>query len=1700
MGNVNVNGGALEWTAVLDDKGIDQALNSLNQKLEQTARKQVQQADQASRAQQQYAQTIIQTGQAFRNLGDNIQGQFKTLNQLTGELQKVKDAQNELTKRKDLGIVGTDTANSSMSALLAKEQELGLAIEKVSRDMQTSDAIMRAASGSIIQRTLQLQQLRQEYEGLSEADRNNASIGGGLLSKIQGIDAELRAINQSFQAVEQHAVGSINSKVSELAKVKSEYSALAEVDRNSDIGKTMLSNIQRIEREVEVLNNSFKTVPQNAVGSLNAKVAQVNELKNKFAELSDIERRSTVGRSLANNIKGLDKEIQNINNEFSNTNTLATRAALAIGSYLSLSAGTNFIKDIVRVRGEFQQLEVAFNTMLGSKEKADKLTAEVVQLAATTPFTLQDVAGAAKQLLAYGTAADKVTDTIKRLGDIAAGVGAPINDLVYLYGTLQVQGRAYQRDILQFQQRGIDIVGALAKQFGKQKDEISAMVEAGKIGFPEVEQAIKSMTNQGGLFFNLMEKQSHTLTGMLSNLQDAWARMLNGIGQSNEGIFADAISGATSLVNNYESVLRILKILVITYGTYRAATLASIAVQRVQQEVLLQSALAGRSLSVAQGLQAATSAIAQRSMAALNATLLANPAVLVATGITLLIGTLTFLKNKQYEVKTSTELLKDAQEKATETFARQESEIRQYVLVLQDQNIAESTRLDAYNKLKEIAPDIIGQLGFQAAKTADLTVATNTYIASLRQRITLEAKQASYAEALRKRDELFSKAKPFIGKNGKANDGGFLDILNPFSNSSIKASEGELAIKAYKEASDVVIAVEKDIQNSMGGTREAIEFQIRSLEDQNKVLDKTSAAYKQNEDQINSLKKSLSNLNTQKPAGKTLAEFLADQNNLLKNFDQYVKLITNKESAEKVQKALTEKMESFAPGDKAKEAYKKKIQEVNALISSYGVESNKSILKQQEGLETKINSLLETRKSLLQSIVDLQRDAKQSGLIKEQSELDKINEKYDNLIDKVLEFNKKIDEFNSKNKTNVQKVGLLDINSLNESRVKELGNTVLIKQSSQTFKSDLDAQKKIFDDFQQTVKDIGVEKAKEIFGEQTKGFTSFLDFLKAEKEKTINRINPENIKLINEAIFDEQKKNDDDLTKQRVENFKRLFVETASFNQKRLVFEAQYEKDVQELKKRFSGNDLEERLKVLKEAKDQDLRNLAESLAAHTEGYRTLNKVTVDFAKKRIQAEIDTLKQQLNNSNLDEKTKAAITEQINGWKKIQDAITDSDSKVNAFASDCNKIAGIFSTIAGSVRGVNSSIADSLELIGSMVQGIGQARVQWNNFQKEREKLKGGTGSILDTIGAAGGVVGAVVGVVSTIVGIFKKAKDSAREAKAQIESFNQGILQGEFQITQEYRERQREQEKLNKLKLEGIKKENDLLQQQRKDVQAQYNSILQQLQQQTAVIGETTKKSGGFLGIGAKTKVVEITQSLAGKTFDELEALFDKGQLKGKAKELFEMLQKLREEGIDIDRELEDLKQQTKEIFTGTTADSIVDSIAQGFKNGLHSAADFAGTFEDLMRDAMISSLKFQYLEPALKEFFDKFAEASQSDNTLTQSEIDNLKALFNSTITDFDKKMQEFQQISGINLQTSSADTNSLKGAIRSMTEQTAELLAGQMGGLRLTAIEQLNISKKSLDVHAAIENNTALTAVRIDKMYALMYDVTTGAKKWTI
>lgn len=364
-----------------------------------------------------------------------------------------------------------------------------------------------------------------------------------------------------------------------------------------------------------------------------------------------------------------------------------TKAAAAFGAGFTAK---ELIQNIIQVRGEFQQLEVAFTTMLGSSEKANVLMAQLTETAAKTPFDLQGVANGARQLLAYGTSAEDVNETLIRLGNIAAGLSQPLGDLVYLYGTTMTQGRLYTQDLNQFTGRGIPMIKELAKEFGVAESEIKGMVEAGMIGFPEVQKVIQNLTNEGGMFFNLMQEQSKTITGQISNIGDSFSMMLNDIGKANEGIINDALSSVSYLIENYEKVGKILIELVGTYGAYRTALITISAIENLRYQATLAH-MAGLTK-----MQAIITVLKTKTDA-LNVAMAKNPYVAVAAAIAALGLGIYKLVTYQTEAEKAQERLNAAEKESEKASLSEQRELAKLKGELS--SLKEGT--DEYNTVKE---------------------------------------------------------------------------------------------------------------------------------------------------------------------------------------------------------------------------------------------------------------------------------------------------------------------------------------------------------------------------------------------------------------------------------------------------------------------------------------------------------------------------------------------------------------------------------------------------------------------------------------------------------------------------------------------------------------------------------------------------------------------------------------------------------------------------------------------------------------------------------------------------------------------------------------------------------------------------------------------------------------------------------------
>ncbi|MFV0149745.1 tape measure protein [Empedobacter falsenii] len=275
-----------------------------------------------------------------------------------------------------------------------------------------------------------------------------------------------------------------------------------------------------------------------------------------------------------------------LQNNFNQSLISVNDLAKGVTAFLTIDMARDFVTQMVKIRGEFEQTEIAFNTMLQSREKGNALMQEMVELAKNTPMQFSEVSQGAKQLLAYQVEAEKLTETLSMLGDISSGLGVPMSRLILVYGQVRAKGRLMGDDLRQFTEAGVPMIAMIAKNMGIAQSAVADMVSEGKVGFKEVEKVLEQLTSQGGLFYNMMEEQSKTVPGQIAKLQDEIEQMFNEIGKDSQGFVTSIISGASSIVENYKEIGNVLGVLITTYGAYKAALFAAHTLQTTKASIL----------------------------------------------------------------------------------------------------------------------------------------------------------------------------------------------------------------------------------------------------------------------------------------------------------------------------------------------------------------------------------------------------------------------------------------------------------------------------------------------------------------------------------------------------------------------------------------------------------------------------------------------------------------------------------------------------------------------------------------------------------------------------------------------------------------------------------------------------------------------------------------------------------------------------------------------------------------------------------------------------------------------------------------------------------------------------------------------------------------------------------------------------------
>ena len=677
-----------------------------------------------------------------------------------------------------------------------------------------------------------------------------------------------------------------------------------------------------------------------------------------------------------------------------------TKAAAGMGAAFSAK---EIVSQIVTVRGEYQKLDVAFKTMLQSEEQAMSLMQQLTQTAATTPFGLNEVANGAKQLLAYGKNASEVNDTLVKLGDIAAGLSIPLSDLIYLYGTTMTQGRLYTQDLNQFTGRGIPMIKELAKQFGVAESKVKDLVEEGKVGFPEVEKAIDSLTSKGGKFGGLMAEQSKTIAGQISNLQDSIEMMFNEIGKSQEGLISGAIGVAGKLIENYQQVGQTIAELVATYGVYKAALITMTALEKAHAAVMAQAALEmnlaakdGRVLSEAQAMATARTKLLQaaqmglvRSLKAVAAAMTANPYVLMAAAVAALGLGIYKLATYQTEAEKAQKRLNKTFQEFQVELGKEKASVDSLFSSLKKTNEGTDERAKLIKAVNEQYGQYLPHLLTEKSNLNEINTAYNIINDSLRDSIALkmrnQAVDTAATNGLTKQMEALDKARGAMASKGV--NGAVSELLIGETQDIIKSARdaGKTWAEAYNEASMAVL-------NKLGRDRLKGSGFYTYLQDYTEAYYETEQEIERISNRFNAVIFSERKGETKQEVKKNVTSLSEE---LKKATEQAAKL--NKEIADLRSGKPIELKEGESIADRI-EAKQKELKAVEDTIATLTGQTEKQRTKSTEDEANRQRDLNSEIQSLLSERTQLEISLMKDGAVKKEAE---IEAEYDNEIAKI---------------------------------------------------------------------------------------------------------------------------------------------------------------------------------------------------------------------------------------------------------------------------------------------------------------------------------------------------------------------------------------------------------------------------------------------------------------------------------------------------------------------------------------------------------------------------------------------------------------------------------------------------------------------------------------------------------------------------
>jgi len=504
-------------------------------------------------------------------------------------------------------------------------------------------------------------------------------------------------------------------------RIASEQRVRTEAERTEAVRRRSAAEIARLEQD---RRNRERIDNQRLLTEI-----QRTEAARRRAALVGVQGNNSMATSM-----GL------VNRTLFNQRVLLSDLSKQLGIYFSIYQVGAFIKELAMVSGEFEKQRLSLAAILQNKVAADKIFGQIRDLAVYSPFNFSELTNYAKQLSAFSIPANELFDTMKRLADVSAGLGVDMNRIILAYGQVRSAAVLRGQELRQFTEAGIPLVDELAKKFRElngqaiSTGDVFDKISNREVPFQMIKDIFEEMTNEGGKFYKMQEIQATSLSGMISNLRDAYDIMLDSIGSANSETLKGAVSSLVEIMDNWQKYWNILKTIIAAYGTYRATLLvvsavekANLAVRKEAMIIMRQNIAQNVAFSKAQVASAARTEVLTKKLNGLKAALAFNPAALFVSGLTIAIGLIASYVSHQNQLE----------EKLFDTIIAINDESRSVNNLINrlkelssttDENSKENIeRLKILNKLSETEPDVARAIKDHATNLDELTKAQERY-------------------------------------------------------------------------------------------------------------------------------------------------------------------------------------------------------------------------------------------------------------------------------------------------------------------------------------------------------------------------------------------------------------------------------------------------------------------------------------------------------------------------------------------------------------------------------------------------------------------------------------------------------------------------------------------------------------------------------------------------------------------------------------------------------------------------------------------------------------------------------------------------------------------------------------------------------------------------------------------------------------